>query len=200
MQVAAAGALRNLANSDEIRVKIAEAGAVPALVGLLGPHSTVAVQQAAVGALRNLVRNADIHAEISDVGAVTALLALSQAPSERIDEEDVLRLCSVCMDAPISVLLAPCGHIALCHKCCDSIRAVDNRVRYLWLVCLEIPEGKIPLGNTIVPGIFKYFIFTIHQAYPHPSTPPLPQCPMCRADIESIVDIRKPHVQLPRRA
>ena len=45
------------------------------------------------------------------------------------DEDDGPPLCSVCMEAPLSILLAPCGHIELCHKCCESIRAADNLVR-----------------------------------------------------------------------
>ena len=44
------------------------------------------------------------------------------------DEDDGSPLCSVCMEAPPSILLAPCGHIELCHKCCESIRAADNLV------------------------------------------------------------------------
>ena len=33
------------------------------------------------------------------------------------------------MEAPLSILLAPCGHVELCHKCCESVRAADNLVR-----------------------------------------------------------------------
>ena len=48
-----------------------------------------------------------------------------------VDEDDESPLCAVCMEAPLSVLLAPCGHIELCQKCCESIRAADNLVRYV---------------------------------------------------------------------
>ena len=49
------------------------------------------------------------------------------------DEDDGSPLCSVCMDAPPSTLLAPCGHIVLCHKCCESVRAADNLVSEIYV-------------------------------------------------------------------
>ena len=42
--------------------------------------------------------------------------------------EDEDSLCSVCMDAPSFILLAPCGHIVVCAKCCKEVRAADNLV------------------------------------------------------------------------
>ena len=45
------------------------------------------------------------------------------------DEEDGGLLCSVCMEAPLSILLAPSGHVELCHKCCERIQAAGNLVR-----------------------------------------------------------------------
>ena len=45
----------------------------------------------------------------------------------RDDEED--RLCSVCLEAPKCILLAPCGHVVLCHTCVKDVRAANNLVR-----------------------------------------------------------------------
>ena len=39
------------------------------------------------------------------------------------EEADGPPLCYVCMEAPQSILLAPCGHGKLCRMCCESIRA-----------------------------------------------------------------------------
>ena len=56
------------------------------------------------------------------------------------EEEDGSLLCSVCMEAPLSIMLAPCGHVELCHKCCESIRAADNLVRYTQGHILDTPS------------------------------------------------------------
>ena len=51
-------------------------------------------------------------------------------PAAAPDEDDDSRLCSVCMEAPLTIMLAPCGHYNLCHKCFASIWAADKLVRY----------------------------------------------------------------------
>ena len=51
-------------------------------------------------------------------------------------DEEGSQLCSVCMEAPKSILLAPCGHLELCQKCCKGIRAADNLVR--WTICMAL--------------------------------------------------------------
>ena len=57
------------------------------------------------------------------------------------DEDDGSLLCSVCMEAPLSILLAPCGHI-LSHECCASIQAADNLVRYDACMALSLGSTK----------------------------------------------------------
>ena len=47
-------------------------------------------------------------------------------------EDDDSRLCVVCMEAPCSVLLAPCGHTVLCRECCEGIRVSSNQVIKGW--------------------------------------------------------------------
>lgn len=36
------------------------------------------------------------------------------------DDEDA-HLCVVCMEEPRSIVLVPCGHMALCKSCCEQI-------------------------------------------------------------------------------
>ena len=52
------------------------------------------------------------------------------------EDDDGSLLFSVCMEAPLSIMLAPCGHVELCHKCFESIQAVDNLVRYACMALL----------------------------------------------------------------
>lgn len=40
-----------------------------------------------------------------------------------IDDEDDTRLCVVCTEQPRRSVLVPCGHMALCKDCCDTIMA-----------------------------------------------------------------------------
>ena len=44
------------------------------------------------------------------------------------DSDSDIDLCCVCMDAPISAMLAPCKHAVLCHKCLGSIQRYDKKV------------------------------------------------------------------------
>ncbi|KAG1673678.1 hypothetical protein FOA52_010546 [Chlamydomonas sp. UWO 241] len=64
-----AGALRNLACSDQNMYTIVDSGAIPLLVQLLGPASSSDVQEAAAGALQKLVyKHAQNQASISGSG------------------------------------------------------------------------------------------------------------------------------------
>ena len=75
--------------------------------------------------------------------AVAALL--SPAPAAAVsceagintpdeNDDEAAGLCSVCMEAPLSIL-APCGHLLLCHQCCDDIRSASNMVRLMFTTC-----------------------------------------------------------------
>ncbi|KAG1666574.1 hypothetical protein FOA52_000541 [Chlamydomonas sp. UWO 241] len=74
----AAHALAALAENDHIHSAISAAGAIPALVKLLGPESSADVQIAAAGALHNLADNLDAqhHSAITAAGAILALVRL----------------------------------------------------------------------------------------------------------------------------
>lgn len=39
------------------------------------------------------------------------------------DADDDLHMCVVCMEEPRSIVLVPCGHMALCKDCCQQIMA-----------------------------------------------------------------------------
>lgn len=41
--------------------------------------------------------------------------------------EDDAHLCVVCMEHPRSVVLVPCGHMALCSVCCEKIIVKDGK-------------------------------------------------------------------------
>ena len=74
------------------------------------------------------------HALIAAVAALspaTAAAVSCEAGVNTPDENDdeAAGLCSVCMEAPLSILLAPCGHLLLCHQCCEDIRSSSNMVR-----------------------------------------------------------------------
>jgi hypothetical protein len=38
-----------------------------------------------------------------------------------LDIEEDAHLCVVCMEEPRSIVLVPCGHMALCKECCEHI-------------------------------------------------------------------------------
>ena len=79
------------------------------------------------------------HALIAAVAALspaTAAAVSCEAGVNTPDENDdeAAGLCSVCMEAPLSIL-APCGHLLLCHQCCDDIRSASNMVRLMFTTC-----------------------------------------------------------------
>ena len=57
-----------------------------------------------------------------------AAAAAAHSVSDAIDEEEC-GLCEVCMLAPLSIMLAPCGHIVLCYGCYEGVKGADNQVR-----------------------------------------------------------------------
>ena len=69
-------ALRCLAINADSHDKVIAAGALPALVALLGARSASAVQEVAAGVLWNLSFNADNHVKIAAAGAIPPLVAL----------------------------------------------------------------------------------------------------------------------------
>ncbi len=87
----------------------------------LGKLSTVACGAAAAG-LRACLPAAKHAAEAAAAAAV-------DDARRRAAREDEDRLCVVCMEAPCSVLLATCGHVVLCRKCCEDVRGANNQVR-----------------------------------------------------------------------
>ena len=50
----------------------------------------------------------------------------ASAASQARDDE---RCCVVCMDRPRSIVLVPCGHVALCQECCEAVQEKQNEVR-----------------------------------------------------------------------
>jgi hypothetical protein len=44
-----------------------------------------------------------------------------------LDLEEDAHLCVVCMEEPRSIVLVPCGHMALCKDCCEQIMAKDRK-------------------------------------------------------------------------
>jgi hypothetical protein len=38
-----------------------------------------------------------------------------------ITDDDDAHVCVVCMEEPRSIVLVPCGHMALCKDCCQTI-------------------------------------------------------------------------------
>ena len=66
----------NLAVSDDgVEVKTS-ASAISPLVALLGPQSSVGVQEVAAGALKSLAANTKRTTEIVEAGAISPLVAL----------------------------------------------------------------------------------------------------------------------------
>ena len=54
---------------------------------------------------------------------------LSPADLAALDRDDE-GLCVVCLESVASVLLAPCGHMVVCKRCCGEVRAATNEVRH----------------------------------------------------------------------
>ena len=93
---------------------------------------------------------------------------MSARPPSILEEDD--QSCSVCLDKPASILLAPCGHTTLCQDCCKDIRAADKMVS-----CFEIFKTQSSTLN-----IAEHCLRCL-------------QCPLCRCIIEGTVDTTKTH-------
>ena len=65
---------------DNNKVLLADAGAIPAVVALLGPQSSAGIQEHAVRAIANLVVIDDNKVKIMAAGGVEALSALEVSP------------------------------------------------------------------------------------------------------------------------
>ena len=85
VQQNAAEGLKELAwyNNNYDRVKIGDAGAIPPLVALLGPHSSSGVQEGAATALCNLAANNSNKVKIMFAGGVDALTQLMQSTTDK---------------------------------------------------------------------------------------------------------------------
>ena len=75
------------------------------------------------------------------------------APVPLVDPADAAELtsqqeCLICMDQPVSVLLAPCGHAVVCSRCAKKYYG-DN-------VCLAV-EGNMhcPLCRELITATVK---------------------------------------------
>eukprot|EP00439_Symbiodinium_sp_Y106_P087353 s236_g46.t1 len=98
VQAAAAGALWNLATSDDDnKVLIAEAGGIPALVELLS-SSNPRVQWSAAGALRNLAPNANNKALIAEAGGIPPLVSCLTTGTEETQRDATAALGNLMAD------------------------------------------------------------------------------------------------------
>jgi hypothetical protein len=61
------------------------------------------------------------------------------------EAHESMTCCVVCMDAPRSVLLLPCKHLALCEECSESLQAGGNKG--------ACPVCRVPCVQHI-PGIY----------------------------------------------
>jgi hypothetical protein len=117
---------------------------------------TAAVQEALTEALRGAVTN--IKSAVAD----TLKDAIARLPQHIMQpaccaaaQQDLQQLqsCVVCMDAPRSVLLLPCKHLALCERCCQAMQQPAQRrgrsaARHLkpvvCPVCRQPAEQQVP--------------------------------------------------------
>eukprot|EP00882_Tetradesmus_deserticola_P009243 GHRQ01009749.1.p3 GENE.GHRQ01009749.1~~GHRQ01009749.1.p3 ORF type:complete len:108 (+),score=50.52 GHRQ01009749.1:41-325(+) len=51
--------------------------------------------------------------------------------------EDDTHLCVVCMERPRSIVLVPCGHMALCKDCCSTIITEEKKACPMCCQCVE---------------------------------------------------------------
>ena len=98
--------------------------------------------------------NNGFHAAFTGGG----LPAAAAGSIELSSDED--GLCSVCMAEPLSILLAPCGHLELCRRCYEGIKLAENLVRplggatggnrsSLWVGPWPLGQPGRPLGGTL---------------------------------------------------
>jgi hypothetical protein len=96
------------------------------------------------------------HEEPAEVAVAAAGLPQNRAAAEELQQ---LQSCVVCLDAPRSVLLLPCKHLALCEGCAqqlqqhrtgsdesDSAAGSSNAV-------VACPVCRVP-ATQLIPGVF----------------------------------------------
>ena len=78
------------------------------------------------GSLKGLSDSIGVNPAVAKMSPPAA--AAARCVNHVADEEEC-ELCEVCMEAPLSIMLAPCGHIVLCYGCYEGIKGMDNQVR-----------------------------------------------------------------------
>ena len=61
--------------------------------------------------------------------AQMAKAAAARQQPKPVQKQEDDNFCVVCMEEQKSIVLSPCGHVALCAGCCSSIRKKQNEVR-----------------------------------------------------------------------
>ncbi len=62
------------------------------------------------------------------------------------DEDDESYVCVVCMEAPRSTVLVPCGHMALCIACCERI-IVQSADKLCPMCCQTVLEHVVVIDE-----------------------------------------------------
>jgi hypothetical protein len=88
--VASAAALSTLAEHHDTAVTVAAAGAIPALIHLLGSGSSDALQESAAAALTNLSTYADVAATMAAAAAIPAFVGMLLQPNPTVE----VRVCA----------------------------------------------------------------------------------------------------------
>ena len=114
----AAGALWSLAADTENQQLIADAGGIPALVGLLQSGKKNLAQETAAGALHSLAlraENRDLIADAGEVGGITQMVPLLETGTEMAKEEVSGALLTLVIDNPPNQFLILTKLVAMIH-------------------------------------------------------------------------------------
>jgi hypothetical protein len=136
----AAHVLGNLAVNASIRVAIAAAGAIPVLVDLLRARATygtlVDVRERAAAALQNLTRHTESAIAVGAHGGARLLLELlASSPSIRCQEDSVVSLYNMCLDAGTAATVVAAGAVPILTRFLASPTAfLATQANYCLLV------------------------------------------------------------------
>ena len=90
--------------------------------------------------------------------AATVVLPLQQPESRHaIDDDDASVDCSVCMERPASILMAPCGHVVVCPSCWCKVRDADRKCP----TCRQSVEGVIDMSVSHIGAQLKRFMIVV---------------------------------------